>query len=66
MTYQFKLTSSTKPAFVSGSPKAFTVMFKGHTGNDYFYQIKAVGKAGQGAGFYLNGAKTPVSIATIG
>lgn len=64
-TYQFKLTSNTKPAFISGNSKVFEVAFTGNSGNDYYYQVKAVGKAGQGAGLYLNGSKTPVSIATI-
>jgi hypothetical protein len=65
-TYQFKLTSNTKPSFTSGNPKVFTVAYRGHSGSDYYYQVTAVGKAAQGAGFYLNGSKTPVTVATIG
>lgn len=64
-TYQFKLTADSKPTFVSGNSKVFTVTYKGHTGNNYFYQVKAVGKAGQGTGFYLNSYKTPVTVAMI-
>lgn len=64
-TYQFKLTTDSKPTFVSGNSKVFTVTYKGHTGNDYFYQVKAVGKVAQGTGFYLNSYKTPVTVATI-
>lgn len=64
-TYQFKLTSNSKPTFVSGNSKVFSVTYKGHTGNDYFYQIKAVGAVGQVTGFYLNGSKTPVTVATV-
>ena len=64
-TYQFKLTANSKPTFVSGNSKVFSVAYKGHTGKDYFYQVKAVGKVGQVAGFYLNGSKTPVTVATV-
>lgn len=65
-TYRFKLTANSKPTFVSGNTKVFSVIYKGHTGNDYFYEVKAIGKIAQGAGFYLNGSKTPVTVGTIG
>ncbi len=65
-TYQFKLTSNTKPTFVSGNSTIFKVTYNGKSGNNYFYKVKAVGKAGQGTGFYLNGSKTPVTVGTVG
>jgi|GEM_PF-4544815 len=65
-TYQFKITSHAKPTFVSGNFKIFKVTYNGKSGNNYFYQVKAVGKTGQGTGFYLNGSKTPVTVGTIG
>lgn len=35
------------------------------SGNDYYFEVTAVGKAGQVAGFYINSDKTPVTIATV-
>lgn len=63
--YQFKITASTKPSFVSGS-SVFKVTYSGQKGNDYFFKASAVGKKGQGSGFYLNGSKTPCTVGTIG
>ncbi len=65
-TYQFKITANCgKPTFVCGSGSVFTVRYNGQKGNDYFFIVKAVGKAGQSAGFYLNGAKTPSTVGTV-
>lgn len=64
--YQFKLTAGQKPTFVAGNPKVFTVSYNGQKGSDYFYLVKAVGKSGQSTGLYINGAKTPATIATVG
>lgn len=64
--YQFKLTAGQKPTFVAGNPKAFTVTYNGKKGSDYFYLVKAVGHSGQSTGLYINGAKTPSTVAQIG
>ncbi|WP_411677967.1 hypothetical protein [Caproicibacter sp.] len=64
--YQFKVTSNAKPDFCSGNSSVFKVSYNGHQGNNYFFIVKAVGKAGQGAGFYLNHSKVPVTVGTIG
>lgn len=65
-TYQFKITSNTKPTFISGNSSVFKVTSNGHQGNNYYFKVKAVGKVGQGAGFYLNGSKTPTTVGVIG
>lgn len=64
-TYQFKITASSVPAFVSGNNSVFQVTANGSKGNDYFFKVTAVGKVGQSAGFYVNGAKTPATVGTI-
>ncbi len=63
--YTFKLTADRKPVFVSGNSSVFLVKFIRQSGKDYFYQVTAVGKPGQTAGFYLNASKRPVAIAAI-
>lgn len=65
-TYQFKVTSPVKPEFSSGNSSVFKVTYNGNKGNNYFFIAKAVGKAGQGTGFYLNHSKTPVTVGVIG
>lgn len=64
-TYQFKITASSKPSFVCGSGAVFRVAYAGSVGNDYFFQVTATGSVGQSAGFYVNGEKTPRTIAWI-
>ncbi len=64
-TYVFKLTADAKPAFVSGNSQVFQVKFLKQSGKDYFYQVTAVGKSGQSAGFYINSGKAPVTVATV-
>lgn len=65
-TYQFKITTNCgKPQFVCGTASTFTVKYNGQKGNDYFYIVKAVGKKGQAAGFYVAGEKAPSTIGTI-
>ena len=64
-TYQFKVTAEQKPAFVSGNSSVFAVTYNGANGNDYFFQVTAVGKPGDCAGFYLNREKTPRTIGII-
>lgn len=64
-SYVFKLTAKTKPAFVCGNGSVFAVSFTGQKGSDYFFKATAVGKAGNCTGFYVNGYKTPCTIATV-
>ena len=63
-TYQFRLTAAARPSFAAGSA-SFTVEYAGQEGNDYFYKVHAVGQAGDGCGFYINGEAQPVAVATI-
>lgn len=64
-SYTFKLTAATKPTFVAGSSSAFKVVLVKTSGNDYFFKVTAIGKAGAASGFYINSGKTPVAVATI-
>ncbi|WP_312694951.1 hypothetical protein [Caproiciproducens sp.] len=64
--YQFKITASVKPTFVSGNSSVFKVTNNGNKGIDYFFKVTAIGKVGQSTGFYLNGSKTPCTVGTIG
>lgn len=64
-TYTFKLTADVKPSFVCGNSSVFLVKFLRQSGKEYFYQVTAVGKPGQTAGFYLNAAKKPVAAAAV-
>lgn len=64
-SYVFKLTAKTKPAFVCGNGSVFAVSFTGQKGSDYFFKATAVGKAGNCTGFYVNGEKTPCTVANI-
>jgi uncharacterized membrane protein YgcG len=64
-TYQFKVTSRTKPTFVCGASSVFQVSSAVVKGNDYFFKATAVGKPGDSAGFYVNGEKAPRTVATI-
>ena len=64
-TYQFKVTATKKPTFASGNSSVFKVVENGSKGNDYFFKVTAVGKVGQGVGFYVNGEKSPRTIGTI-
>ncbi|MCI1965472.1 MAG: lectin like domain-containing protein [Oscillospiraceae bacterium] len=64
-SYQFKVTASRKPTFISGNSAVFQVKETYSKGNNYFFKVTAVGKVGAGAGFYVNGEKTPRTIATI-
>ena len=64
-SYTFKLTANTKPNFVAGSGKAFRTDFVKQSGHDYFFKVTAIGKSRDACGFYINGSKTPVSVATV-
>lgn len=63
-TYQFRLTSDTMPVMAAGS-SSFTVEYAGNSGRDWFFKVHAVGKAGDGCGFYVNGAPVPTAVAHI-
>lgn len=63
-TYQFKITSDTQPSLIPGS-SGFRLVAQSHCGRAWYFKFQAVGKAGTGVGFYLNGCKTPVAVATI-
>ncbi|HEX3017686.1 MAG TPA: hypothetical protein VHP31_07540, partial [Caproicibacter sp.] len=64
-SYTFKVTYSKKPIFISGNSSVFQVKFAGSKGSDYFFTVTAVGKAGNSAGFYVNGEKSPHTVGTI-
>lgn len=64
-TYQFKVTSSTKPTLVCGTGSVFKCIAFSSNGNNYYFKFKAIGKVGQCAGFYLNHSKTPCTVGTI-
>ena len=64
-TYVFKLTANSKPSFTSGNSAVFQVKFLKQSGKNYFYQVSAVGRTGQAAGFYINSEHIPVAVATI-
>ena len=55
--YLFRITSldGRQPAFVVGTPGVFSVKLVGVDGNDYYYEITAIGRAGDKAGIYING-----------
>ena len=63
-SYQFRLTADTQPAMTAGSP-SFTVESVGNEGRNWFFKVYAVGKPGDGCGFYVNGAPVPVAVAHI-
>jgi hypothetical protein len=66
-TYQFKITSlnGKKPVFVCGNSSIFKVSYTGRKGSNYYFMVRAVGKAGQSAGIYINGSKAPSTVAVI-
>lgn len=64
-TYQFKVTAASKPSFGCGNGSVFRIIATGSKGNDYFFKVLAVGKAGDCAGFYVNGEKSPRTIGTV-
>ena len=62
-TYQFKVTSSAKPVFGLGSGSA-VLASSSVSGNNYFFKVKAAGKAGDKVGVYVNGAR--LAVITVG
>ena len=63
-SYQFKLTASSQPTMAAGS-SSFRVEYVGNSGNDWFFKVYATGNAGDGCGFYVNGAPFTVAVAHI-
>lgn len=63
-SYQFCLTAVERPKLSAGS-SSFVVEYVGNEGFDWFFRVVAVGKPGDGCGFYINGAPVPVAIAHI-
>lgn len=63
-TYQFMITCTSVPNFTIGSP-CFKLVGYTHSGNQYFYKVKAVGKIGQASGVYLVKSLKPEAILKI-
>lgn len=63
-SYQFRITAAEPPKFAAGSP-SFVVQYAGNERTDWFFKVYAVGKPGDGCGFYLNDASIPVAVAHI-
>lgn len=59
-TYQFMITSAARPTFGVGSG-SFKLVSSFSSGNRYYYRVQAVGSAGQGSGFYVNGRSIAVA-----
>ncbi|MCY1714444.1 right-handed parallel beta-helix repeat-containing protein [Caproiciproducens galactitolivorans] len=64
-TYIFKLTSDRKPVFLSGNSSVFQTQFVKASGTDYYFMVKAIGKPGTSAGFYINDSVTPSTVGTV-
>ncbi len=64
--YQFKITSNDGkvPNLVAGTAGVFITKLVKVVGNDYYYQLIAIGQAGAKAGIYVNGKK--LLVATVG
>jgi hypothetical protein len=64
--YQFKITSQngTAPLLTVGTPGVFETQLVRVSGNDYYFLLTSVGKAGEKAGIYVNGVK--LLVATVG
>ena len=63
-TYQFMITCISVPNFTIGSP-CFKLVGYTHSGNQYFYKVKAIGKIGQASGVYLVESIKPDAILQI-
>src|SRR5699024_4278376 len=67
-TYQFKITSTdgSVPQFaVAGDGSIFKLVAQSSEGNDYCYEVQAVGTVGQVCGVYVNKEATPVATLTV-
>lgn len=64
--YQFKITSQNgiAPSLTVGTPGVFETQLVRVSGNDYYFKLTSVGKAGEKAGIYVNGVK--LLAATVG
>jgi len=60
--YQFKTNT---PNIICGNGNVFKSISQTSDNGFYFTKFQAIGDINQGSGFYLNGAKIPVAIATI-
>ena len=61
-TYQFKLTSASRPVF-TGNNANFTVAYVSNSGNDWFFKVTATGEKGASTTFSAN--DVVVTMATI-
>lgn len=61
-TYQFKLTSTSRPVF-TGNNANFTVAYVSNSGNDWFFKVTATGEKGASTTFSAN--DVVVTTATI-
>lgn len=59
-TYQFKITSNTKPVVTVGNSSVIKIISGKSSGHSYYFTIRAVGKSGQNAGVYINGIRSTV------
>jgi len=63
-TYQFMITSASRPYFAIGS-SAFRFVSSSSSGNRYFFKAKAVGNPGQASGAYVNYSEKPVAVLKV-
>ena len=63
-TYQFMITSASRPYFAIGS-SAFRLVSSSSSGNRYFFKAKAVGNPGQASGAYVNYSEKPVAVLKV-
>lgn len=63
-SYTYKITAPSAPTFAVGTANVLTYKLTSQSGNNYFYQITAVGAVGAKAGIYVNGEK--INAVTIG
>ncbi len=63
-TYVIKLTSHSQPILVAGS-SSFKIKLQKLSGQDWYFSATAIGKQGNSCGFYVNGSKIPMTVATI-
>ena len=63
-TYQFMITSASRPYFAIGS-SAFRLVSSSSSGNRYFFKTKAVGNPGQASGAYVNYSTKPVAVLKV-
>lgn len=62
-TYQFKITSNKKPTFSVGNSSIIKIVSNKSSGHTYYFTIRAIGRARQSAGVYVNG--TRVTVCTV-